>query len=67
MNGEKGNACRMLVGKLEGKKPLRRPSCRWVERDVGEIGWYSMDWIDLAQDRHQWRAFMKTVMNCQIP
>jgi hypothetical protein len=35
--------CRMLVGKLEGKKRLERPSCRLVERDVGGIGWYSMD------------------------
>jgi hypothetical protein len=32
-----------------------------------EIGWGSMDWIDLAQDRHQWRAVMSTVMSLRVP
>jgi hypothetical protein len=45
------NAYRILVGKPEGKRPLRRPRCRWVgniKMDVGEIGWGGMDWIDLT-------------------
>jgi hypothetical protein len=35
--------------------------------DLKEIGWDGMDWIDLAQDRDQWRALMNTVMNHQDP
>jgi hypothetical protein len=52
----KRNACRLLVGKPEGKRPLRRPQCRWVDSikmDLTEIGWFGMDWIGLAQDRDQ--------------
>jgi hypothetical protein len=44
--GEKRNACRLLVGKPEGKRPLRKPRCRWVDNikvDFKEIGWGSMD------------------------
>jgi hypothetical protein len=50
-------------GKPEGKKPLGKPERRWVDdikRDLGEIGWNAMDWIDLAQDRDQWRAWLFT-------
>jgi hypothetical protein len=53
-NGDKRNACRILVGKPEGKRPLGRPRRRWVDNikmDLREIGWDCMDWIDLAQDR----------------
>jgi hypothetical protein len=32
-----------------------------------EIGWGGMDWIDLAQDREQWRALVNTVMNHRVP
>jgi hypothetical protein len=52
--GEKRNACRILVGKPEGKRPLGRPRRRWEDNsrmDLREIGWGGMDWIDLTQDR----------------
>jgi hypothetical protein len=68
--GEKRNAYRILVGKLEEKRPLRRPRRRWVDNikiDLGEIGWVGMFWIDLAQDRDQWRALVNTVMNLRVP
>jgi hypothetical protein len=65
MNEEKRNACKVLVGKQGGKRPLGRLRCRWV--DLREIGWDSMDWIDLAQDRDQWRAPLNMVMNLQVP
>jgi hypothetical protein len=35
--------------------------------DLREIGWDGMDWIELAQDRHKWRALVNTVMNLRIP
>jgi hypothetical protein len=49
--GEKRNTCRILMGKLEGKRPLGRPRCRWVDSikvDIREIEWDGMDWIGLA-------------------
>jgi hypothetical protein len=68
--GEKRNPYRILVGKPEGKRPLGIPSCRWMDNikmDLREIVWDVMDWIDLAQDRDQWRTIVNTVMNIQVP
>jgi hypothetical protein len=68
--GEKRNAYRILVGKPEGKRPLVRPGRRWernIEMDLREIGWGGMDWIHVAEDRDQWRAFVNTVMNLWVP
>jgi hypothetical protein len=59
-----------LVGKPEGKRQLGTPRPRWVDNikmDLREIGYDSMDWIDLAQDRDQWRALVSTVMNLRVP
>jgi hypothetical protein len=64
-NGEKRNASRLLVGKPEGKRPLGRQRCRWV--DVGEVGWSDVDWIGLAQDRNRWRALVNSVLNLRVP
>jgi hypothetical protein len=67
---EKMNAYRILVENPEEKKPLGRPRRRWVEYikiDLREIGWDFTDWIDLAQDRGQWRALVNTVMNLRVP
>jgi hypothetical protein len=63
-HGEKRNAYRTLVGKLEGKKPLK-PRRRWVDNikmDLREIGWDGM-----AQDKDRWRALVNTVMNLRVP
>jgi hypothetical protein len=65
--GEKKNAYRILVGNPEGKRSVGRPSHRWVDSikmDLREIGW---DWIDLAQNRDQWRALVNALMNLQVP
>jgi hypothetical protein len=54
--GEKRNACRILLGRPEVKRPLGRPRRRWVDNikmDLREVGWDGMNWIDLAQDRDQ--------------
>jgi hypothetical protein len=70
MDGEKLNACRILVGEPEGKRPLGRPRYRWLENikmDLREVGWYSMDWIDLAHDKDQWSAVVNMVMNLRVP
>jgi hypothetical protein len=53
--GEKRKTYRLLVGKLEGNRPLRRPRCRWVDTikmDLGELGWGGVHCIGLAQDRY---------------
>jgi hypothetical protein len=62
--GEKRNSYRILVGKPVGKRPLGRPRRRWVDNiniDLREIGWNSMDWIDLTQNRDHLRALVNTV------
>jgi hypothetical protein len=67
---EKRNAYRILVGKPEGKRPLRRPRRRWVNNiktNLREILWDAVDWIDRAQNRDQWRALVNTVLNLRVP
>jgi hypothetical protein len=67
--GEKRNECRILVGKPEGRRPLGRPRCRWLDNikiDLRERGWDGVDWVDLAQDRDQWRALLNTAMNLRV-
>jgi hypothetical protein len=61
---------RILVGKLEGKRPLGRPRRRWVDNikmGLREIGWDGMDLFAVAQDMDQWRDLVNTVMNLRIP
>jgi hypothetical protein len=67
--GEERNVYRVLMGKPEGKRPLGRPRRRWEDEfsmDLREIGWGSVDWIQLAQDRDRWRALVNTVMNLRV-
>jgi hypothetical protein len=67
---EKKNAYGILVGKPELKRPLGRPRRRWVdniEMYPREIGLFGMDWINLAQDRDQWRALVNTVIYIRVP
>jgi hypothetical protein len=65
--GEKRRVCRILVGKPEG---MGRPRRRWVDNikmDLREIGWDGVHWIDMPQDRDQWRAIVNTVLNLWVP
>jgi hypothetical protein len=52
----------------KAKRPLGRPRRRWedIRMDLRETEWGGMDWIDLAQDRHQWRALVNTVRNVRV-
>jgi hypothetical protein len=68
--GERRNVYRLLVGKPEGKKPLGRPSRRWIDNikmDLLELGFSVVDWIGLAQDRYRWRALVNSVINLRVP
>jgi hypothetical protein len=68
--GDKRNAYRILVGKPEGKIPFRRSRRRSVANikiDLREIGWDGVDWMDMAQDRDQWRALVNKVLNLLVP
>jgi hypothetical protein len=63
------NAYRLLVGKPEGKRPLRKPRRRLVDNirmDLGEVGWVDVDWIGVAQDRNRWRALVNSVLNLRV-
>jgi hypothetical protein len=54
----------------EEKRPLGKPRHMWLDNikmNLREIGWDSMDWIDLTQNREQWRALVITVMNLRVP
>jgi hypothetical protein len=68
--GEKRNVYRLLEGKPEGKRPLRRPRRRWMDNikmDLLEIGLSVVDWIGLARDRYGWGALVNSAMNLQVP
>jgi hypothetical protein len=59
-----------LAEKPEEKGPLGRPRHRWednIKMDLRELEWGSMDWINLYQDRDQWRALVYMVMNLLVP
>jgi hypothetical protein len=57
------------VGKPEGKRPLGRRKRRWVDniKNGSYIGWDGVNWMDMAQDRDQWRVLVNTVLNLRVP
>jgi hypothetical protein len=68
--GENRNVYSLLAGKPEGKRPLGRPRCRWIDNikmDPLEIVLSVVDWIGLAQDTYGWRALVNSVMNLRVP
>ena len=66
--GEKINVYRVLVGKLEGKKPLGRSRCRWednIKMNLNEIRLEGVDWINVGQDRDTWQV--NKLKNFRVP
>jgi hypothetical protein len=58
-----------MLGKPEGKRPFGRPKRRWDENikiDLQQVVCEGMDWIDLAQGRARWQAFLNTVMKLRV-
>jgi len=63
------NGCTILVGKPEGRRQLRRPSCRWdynirIHLSIGE--WEIVGWIHLAQDMDLWQSVLNKVINLRV-
>jgi hypothetical protein len=68
--GKDESVYRVLVGRPEGKRPLGRHKRRWednIKMDLRERDIDGENWIRLTQDTVQWRAFVSTVMNIQVP
>jgi hypothetical protein len=64
------NMYRLLVGKPEGKRPLGRQRCKWIDNiklDLIEIEFGGVDWVSFTQDRYRWRVRVNAVMNLQVP
>ena len=61
---------RVLVRKLEGKRPLGRPRRKWednIKMDLQEVGCEGMDWIDVTKDRDRWWALVNAVIILRVP
>ena len=68
--GKERGVYRVLLGKPERKRPLKRPRRRWmgnIRMDLREVGCGYMDWIGMAQDRDRWRTLVSAVMNLRVP
>jgi hypothetical protein len=67
--GEVRGAYNILVGRPEGRRPLRRPRRRWednIKMNQREIWFGDVDWIHWAQDRDRWWALVNTVTNLRV-
>jgi hypothetical protein len=68
--GARRNTCRIFMGEPEVKKPLGRHRYTRediIKEDLREVEWGCVDWVDLIQNRDQWRALVNTVMKLRDP
>jgi hypothetical protein len=67
--GEKRNAYRLLVGKPEGRRPIGKPRCRWLDNirtDLVGVVWADVGWIGLDQDRDRWKVLVNLASNLRV-
>jgi hypothetical protein len=68
-SGDIKHAYKILIGKFERKRPLRRPRRRGEDNiriQIRETGWEGVDWTYLDQERDQWRTVVKMVMYLRV-
>jgi len=68
--GDRRGVHRVLVDRPHGKRQVGRPRRRWedtIKKDLQEVGWRGMDWIDLAQNRDTWQKLRNAVKSLQVP
>ena len=66
---EDRSALKIFKDKPTGKRPLRRPRCRWednIRMDLEEIGINAGNWVDSTQDRDYWRALVNAASNLRF-
>jgi len=64
------NVYNIFFRKPEGKRPLGISRLWWednIRMDLRDIGWKSVDWMQVTQDRNQWRALLNMVMKLRVP
>ena len=67
---ESRSAFKILIGKPAGKRRLGRSRRRWednIRMELEEIGINAGNWVDSAQDRDYWRAFVNAALNLRVP
>jgi hypothetical protein len=67
--GDRRGACRVLVGRPDGKRPFGRPGRGWenIKMDLLRSETWDINWIDVAQDRGRWRALVNEGLNLRGP
>jgi hypothetical protein len=69
-NGGEEECVYIIGGKSSGKEQIGRPRRRWVDnirKDLREVGWGDVEWIDVAQDRNRWIVLVNSVLNLRVP